>query len=206
MLKFLPLLLILLSVAQCKIKKRSSVQVLSRSKLGSIQTHYTQTLLKHSPKVGIDSECVFPIRTFKTDLEPIQTNILKISFAFDQRRFETGWVSFVNPQKGQLLSTLQIILNYSEKRIEEIQFVPEYSPVKYDKKGKIKIPYGVSVKYTWNKEPRSSHKKTMIFLLSTGFVSTLISLASVIPDFVKHMNPKSIVNTKLFTKHHKESN
>ncbi|KAJ3442645.1 hypothetical protein M0812_12385 [Anaeramoeba flamelloides] len=132
--------------------------------------------------------------------------VTKSSFAFDQRRFETGWVSFVSPQKGQLLSTLQIILNYSEKRIEEIQFVPEYSPVKYDKKGKIKIPYGVNVKYTWNKEPRSSHKKTMIFLLSTGFVSTLISLASVIPDFVKHMNPKSIVNTKLFTKHHKESN
>ncbi|KAJ3452313.1 atp-dependent helicase/deoxyribonuclease subunit b [Anaeramoeba flamelloides] len=206
MLKYLPLLLILLSVAQCKIKKRTSVQVLSRSKLRSIQTHYTQALPEHSPKVGIDSECVLPITTFQTGLEPKQTSILKISFAFDQRRFETGWISFVNPQKEQFLSTLQIILNYSKMQIEEIQFVPEYSPVKYDKKGKMKIPSGVNVKYTWNKEPRSSHKKTMIFLLSTGFVSTLISLASVIPDFVKNIHPKSTVNSKQLTKRNKEAN
>ncbi|KAJ3436111.1 atp-dependent helicase/deoxyribonuclease subunit b [Anaeramoeba flamelloides] len=199
MVKYFSFFLILLSVAQCKIKKGSSVQVLSRSKLGSIQTHYSQALPEHSPKVGLDSEIFLPISVSQLNYEPNQGNTLKISFAFDQRRFETGWISFVSPQKGHFLTTLQIILNYSEKRIEEIQFVPEYSPVKYDKKGKIKIPSGINVNYLWKKEPRSSHKKTMIFLLSTGFVSTLISLASVIPDFFKHRHPKNAVNVKKTT-------
>ncbi|KAJ6244952.1 atp-dependent helicase/deoxyribonuclease subunit b [Anaeramoeba flamelloides] len=199
MVKYFSFFLILLSVVQCKIKKGSSVQVLSRSKLGSIQTHYSQALPEHSPKVGQSSEIFLPISVSQLNYEPNQGNILKISFAFDQRRFETGWISVVNPQKGQFLTTLQIILNYSTIRIEEIQFVPEYSPVKYDSKVKIKIPSGINVNYMWKKEPRSSHKKTMIFLLSTGFVSTLISLASVIPDFFKHRHPKNAVNFKKTT-------
>ncbi|KAJ5078974.1 atp-dependent helicase/deoxyribonuclease subunit b [Anaeramoeba ignava] len=164
--------------SQCKPSTEGRIkQMMKRYQINDKRTFWEDVSGRERPRFNQNTQAILAtLRNMKKD------SLYKISFSFDNRRFETPWFIIYDGQTGKTLTSIEFNFEYEFEEITKITWKEEYTRLN----STLEQPETLLVFYNWIPASQIDFQFGLSFFFIGGFFLVLISiLVSIWPFFFK---------------------